>query len=82
MYKDSASKVAMKTLLCSRARSSYCCSSMIFMNSKVSFGMCVLLKMRGLSASSKRMAEFSVAQFIPDTMGLKGLPGLCVLGLK
>ncbi len=38
--------------------------------------------MIGLSISSKSMAAFSVAHWMPDTIGLNGRPSLCVLGLK
>ena len=38
--------------------------------------------MSGFRVSSSRMAAFSVAQLIPDTIGRSGLPGLWVFGLK
>lgn len=82
VYRETTSKVIIKMLSCCSVSRSYCCSSTILIKSKLSLGMCLLLKMRGLSVSSRRIAEFSVAQLMPDTIRLSGLSGLCVLGLK
>ena len=52
------------------------------MNANESFGRCVCVAMMGFKISSNRMAVFSVAHLIPETIGLSGLPSLCVFGLK
>ena len=56
--------------------------SIDWMNWNESFGKCVLIAMCGLRISSSKIAAFSVAHLMPDTIGLSGLPSLCVFGLK